>query len=100
MNQYRLGVVPVWESGSLELKIGKREDSKRFYATSITFEEIRRGEMIPSLLNMQPEEAQELMDALFAAGVRPSREFGQSSQIESIKFHLEDMRKLVFSERN
>ena len=58
----------------------------------------KSGEISNPCMNLYPEDAQALMDALYVAGVRPSKEFGQSSQIESIKFHLDDMRKLVFKD--
>lgn len=47
-------------------------------------------------LKLKPETAQSLMDALYSIGFRPSEAKPQDATIESIKYHLEDMRKLVF----
>lgn len=43
--------------------------------------------------------AQSLLDALLAAGVKPSMPADESKQVAALKYHLEDMRKLVFVER-
>jgi len=41
-------------------------------------------------------EAQEIMDELWRNGLRPSEGSGSAGQLASVKYHLEDMRKLVF----
>ena len=48
---------------------------------------------------LRPEQAQALMDDLFNAGVRPS-EMGYPGQLAAVKYHLEDMRRLVFEDKN
>lgn len=40
--------------------------------------------------------AQELMDDLWACGVRPTEGRGSAGQLDAVRHHLEDMRKLVF----
>lgn len=47
-------------------------------------------------MNIQETEAQVLMDDLWAAGLRPTEGSGSAGAIAAVKFHLEDMRKLVF----
>ena len=42
------------------------------------------------------EAAQELMDALWAAGLRPVEGRGSAGQLAAVQAHLEDMRKLAF----
>ena len=44
---------------------------------------------------LSEQAAQILMDELWSAGVRPS-DYGAEGQIEAMKAHLEDMRRLVF----
>lgn len=44
-------------------------------------------------------EAQELMDALWSAGVRPSSGEGNTGQLGATERHLEDMRRLVFERK-
>jgi len=43
-----------------------------------------------------PTTAQQMMDELWNIGVRPSEGSGSAGQLASVKYHLEDMRKLVF----
>ena len=42
------------------------------------------------------EEAQALMDSLWNCGLRPVGAAGSVGQLEAVKYHLEDMRKMVF----
>lgn len=42
------------------------------------------------------DEAQNLMSALWEAGIRPAGVSSPSSEIKRMEAHLEDMRKLVF----
>ena len=51
---------------------------------------------VPSAMNLSMDMAQELMDSLWECGVRPKEGQGSAGQMESVKYHLEDMRKLVF----
>lgn len=40
-----------------------------------------------------------MMDELWQAGCRPSQGVGSVGQLESTKYHLEDMRRLVFERK-
>lgn len=54
------------------------------------------GELIKEpLLQLTKEEAVDLMDGLYQQGIRPT-EVGTAGQLAAMKYHLEDMRKLVF----
>lgn len=44
------------------------------------------------------EDLQGLMDELWHAGIRPSEGEGSSGQLAATRAHLEDMRRLVFTE--
>lgn len=44
------------------------------------------------------EDTQDLFDSLWRLGFRPQDGTGNSGHIESLKYHLEDMRKLVFND--
>lgn len=46
--------------------------------------------------SLGPTAAQQLMDDLWAAGVRPTEGQGSAGQIGAVQAHLADMRKLVF----
>lgn len=47
-------------------------------------------------LQLKIQEAQELVDALWAAGVRPTEGIGSSGSLAATQKHLEDMRHIVF----
>jgi len=42
----------------------------------------------------------QLCNALVVAGFKPDEIKAKNSEVEAIKYHLEDMRNLVFNERN
>jgi hypothetical protein len=44
-------------------------------------------------------EAQELMDNLWQVGIRPSEGTGSAGQLAATQRHLEDMRRLVFKDK-
>lgn len=48
--------------------------------------------------SLRREEAQRFMDELWNAGIRPSEGSGSAGQAAAMKAHLDDMRKLVFTE--
>ena len=50
----------------------------------------------PPLVTLQDDEAQELMDELWRAGIRPSEGSGSAGQMAAVQAHLQDMRSLVF----
>lgn len=55
------------------------------------------GSMCPGpTLEIDRRTAQNLMDALWSAGLRPISGEGMDAQVTAIKAHLADMRKLVF----
>lgn len=53
------------------------------------------GEYSEPFIRLKRDEAQQLMDELWNAGVRPVGAAGSMGQLEAIKYHLEDMRKLA-----
>lgn len=85
---------------SLRLMVKEEQnyyDSAKYVATSISFSKHKIGQWVDPLLNLQREEAQQLMDELWNAGVRPVGAAGSAGQLDAVKYHLEDMRKLVFN---
>lgn len=53
-------------------------------------------EECPPSLRLDLDDAQRLFDALCKAGLRPSSDVKAEGELAATKFHLEDMRKLVF----
>lgn len=64
-------------------------------AQNLQFFKFPIGSIVPPLLGLREEEAQNLLEELWATGLRP-KEVGTAGQLASVKYHLEDMRKLVF----
>ena len=74
-------------------------DNGRSVATNVTMEPLESGHMLPGpTFSIGEQEIQWLMDELWRSGIRPT-EVGTSGQVDAIKYHLEDMRKLVFEKK-
>lgn len=54
------------------------------------------GDESEPALRLREEEAQHLMDALWAAGFKPSEGHGSAGQLGATERHLDDMRRIVF----
>lgn len=68
-----------------------------FNAQDITLVERKDfGDYPNPLLTLDENQAQQLMDALWAGGLRPTEGHGSAGQIGAVERHLEDMRKIVF----
>lgn len=57
------------------------------------------GVRMPCLFEFTDDEAQQLMDLLYEAGIRPTTAAGSAGQLAATQAHLEDMRQLVFKEK-
>lgn len=86
----------VFQSG-IKLHMADVSRERIAVATNITFVEIEEnGIREQPLIELSVESAQSLMDELYHAGVRPSQAAGSVGQLDAVKYHLEDMRTLVF----
>lgn len=67
-------------------------------ATHVEFAPVNPGASFSSgpLLTLLDAEAQQLMDALWNCGVRPTEGHGSVGQLAATERHLQDMQKLVF----
>lgn len=76
--------------------IGRQAES---VATSVTFERIPEDEgaayAVDPTLKLGLPEAQQLMDELWRAGVRPVEAHGTSGQLQAMEKHLDDMRRIA-----
>ena len=65
--------------------------------TMPTDEELRNGAETPvqPLLEVDPTDAQQLMDELWHCGLRPSEGTGSAGSLAATERHLNDMRKIV-----
>jgi len=93
----RFNVQQALWSGKINLRIADISSGKLSVAKQVIFEQIPEGSYFEdSLLSLDPNEAQELANQLYAAGIRPEQAAGSAGQLDSVRYHLEDMRKLVF----
>lgn len=86
-----------WDEGVQVLLVaGPRfPGDQRYVATSVSFEPMKEGEFAEPTFRLRSEEAQALMDGLWAAGIRPTEGHGSTGQLGAIERHLADMRMLV-----
>lgn len=71
--------------------------SPRRIVTALTVEEVKIGGFVEPSFRLESREVQELFDDLWKQGFRPKDGTGNGGHVEAIKYHLEDMRRLVFS---
>jgi hypothetical protein len=74
----------------------------RAYAEPVTVHMKMRNPGAPAeaFLRLRKAEAVSLLDALYNAGIRPSKTYPDDARVEAIQYHLEDMRRLVFEEKS
>lgn len=86
------GVIGVWFRM-------RHADSLPSYALPLTFKQKlpeEDGHEVAPTLELDNDQAQQLMDALWSAGVRPTEGTGSAGALAAVERHLEDMRALVF----
>lgn len=88
---------PEWSRG-LRLYMRVVDRGRSFLGRNVVFEEQNEDARIEAepVLTLDPEVAVQLMDELWRAGVRPT-EVGTGGQLDAVRYHLEDMRRIVFS---
>lgn len=70
------------------------QDGVRFFGQPVTLQGAATGsDRIEPTLSLSPEDAVALMTELWNTGVRPV-EVGTTGELQAVKYHLEDMRKL------
>lgn len=89
-SNFRLGrSVEIYVSG-----YGFREGV--FDIKNIEWEEVSQGKYPNESFVISQESAQELINSLWECGLRPAQGAGSAGQLETMKAHLEDMRKIAF----
>lgn len=63
---------------------------------SVEWQEVSYSESPTESFILSYETAQELMNSLWECGLRPAQGMGSVGQLETMKDHLEDMRKIAF----
>jgi len=70
--------------------------SGKAHCTQLVMQETEHGQMTEPTARLSNAAAQELMDQLWSAGLRPSEGSGSAGAMRATERHLEDMRRLVF----
>lgn len=82
-------------SNAVELLV--MTEDQRFIGKPVELEEHSNEAMIiDPTARITKQQAQVLIDDLWAAGLRPTEGAGSAGQLAATERHLEDMRKLVF----
>lgn len=69
------------------------------FAESVVFKTLTSQDeylQLEPTFSLDYEQAQELIDSLWSAGLRPSEGSGSAGSLAATQRHLEDLRKLVF----
>jgi len=67
-----------------------------FDIKNIEWEEVSPAKYPDESFVISQETAQELINSLWECGLRPAQGAGSAGQLETMKAHLEDMRKIAF----
>lgn len=86
----------VFARQAVEVALIHEIDGKRFAVSNPMFTEIvPEGNIVEPTFRLHNEEAQELMDALWDAGLRPTEGSGSAGSLAATERHLADMREIV-----
>lgn len=66
------------------------------WGVSVAFSQIDAGDQPPVTCSLDDQEAQALMDRLWACGLRPTEGKGSAGALAATERHLQDMQRLVF----
>ena len=85
-------------TGLIKVLYGRIDHSSgRIYgAEPVVLKEVTPGIPVQPMVQLEYEEGQSLMDALWECGIRPSEGTGSAGAMAAVQKHLEDMRTLVF----
>ncbi len=79
------------------ISIALLSDNNKYAGTNVEIKEIPVGQSIPILTELDMTQAQNLIDDLWDCGLRPSEGSGSAGAFKAVEYHLEDMRRIVFS---
>ena len=88
-----------WASQRLNVWFACKGEGKTALAEPLVFKEHEEMAICIPTAQIEPTQAQQLMDSLWNCGVRPSEGSGSAGQLAAVNRHLEDMRTLVFKRR-
>jgi len=74
------------------------EQNHSNYAKPLEYELMTEPFHVDPTVTISRENAQFLMDEFWKIGFRPTEGTGSAGALDAVKYHLEDMRRLVFDE--
>lgn len=83
-------------AGVYQIALACRNGSTGMQALPVVLEKIKQGENLKPFASLTAMTMQSLFNQLWMSGFRPKDGTGNGGHIEALKYHLEDMRKLVF----
>jgi len=89
---------PKWETHFVDVLI-RTEDAVAEPLKMSTMKDKPTNECLVSTCRIGNNAAQEIMDQLWQIGFRPSEGTGSASALAATQKHLDDMRKLVFNDK-
>lgn len=81
-----------WDDRVAIFIVGMEEKEKKYFDGEKYCRLDEGGASEPAFI-LRYEQAKDLMDSLWDAGIRPEQAKGSAGQLEAVKYHLEDMRK-------
>ena len=74
----------------------KRQNKERYAAQKLDWVEAKTNTRAEPFLEIEAQEAQQLMDDLWDCGLRPSEGTGSAGAMAATQKHLEDMKTITF----
>jgi hypothetical protein len=93
----RIGAFPNQWDTRVRILVTRREQGKAQQVGRLQFTEVPEGDYLKGTAELDHSEAQELMDMLWACGLRPTQGKQSEGQVAAIERHLSDMRTIAFS---
>lgn len=85
--------LPEWEKIGLFIVDTNQNTGEKHIATNLVMSPLNEAEYNPALIRIDESAAQEPMDSLWSAGIRP-KDF---VSIHAVEAHLQDMRSIAFA---
>ena len=87
--------------GDIRIAILEDTNGKRYCTRAILERvEVIPGAVVDAAFKLDTDEAQQLMNELWRVGIRPKNGEGSNAQVNALKAHLDDMRRLVFKTKS
>jgi hypothetical protein len=81
----------------VELLAFAKDSDRRRYVATVVWREVNENEVcFDHTVRLAMENAQELMDDLWASGVRPTEGNGSAGAMRAAERHIDDLRKIAF----